>query len=324
MEHIEIARTSGRHLAFPGVAGTPDGTLVVVYREGAGHCSTDGRIVAVRSTDGGGRWTPDGGITVADTVRDDRDPAVAAAPDGRLVVTFFQNPNYTDDGTYDPALGQRCASWMVTSDDGGQTWAQARQVGVGACWSAMQFPADGSWVQSGYDQLGDPGRHGGFLRRSSDQGETWGAWQPYAQDAAGHVNFYEPAVCHWDDGRMVALLRCDTAGAGYLFHTESADWGRRWTPPRPTGVWGHPAHLLRLDGDRVLAVYGHRRDPIGVRACVSPDRGTTWDRTTEIVLRDDLGPSTDIGYPASTALPDGRILTVYYQFDRILGTIWRV
>ena len=324
MQHIQVAKAEGRHLGFPGLAKTQDGALVAVYREGAGHVSPDGKIVAVRSNDGGRGWGPAGGVTVADTDLDDRDPAVACAPDGRLVVTFFENPNYNEDGTYDSNLGQRSVSWMVTSEDGGTTWNEAQRIGPGVCWSAVQFLADGSWVMSGYDQLGEVGRSGGFLRRSHDKGQTWSAWQPYAQDPTGRVNYYEPAPCHWDDGKMVALLRTDEGGAGYLFQTESTDWGRTWTEARPTGLWGHPAHLLRLDEDRVLAVYGYRRQPIGIRGCISPDRGATWPRADQTVLRDDLGPSADIGYPVSAALSEGQILTVYYQLDRILGTIWEV
>ena len=62
---------------------------------------------------------------------------------------------------------------------------------------------------------------------------------------------------------------------------------------------------------------------MGVRAVLSHDGGVTWDMDNVIVLRDDGGtPSefrsdvqsggADIGYPISTQLSDGSILTTYY------------
>jgi hypothetical protein len=43
---------------------------------------------------------------------------------------------------------------------------------------------------------------------------------------------------------------------------------------------------------------------------VSRDGGATWQH--DLVLRDD-GPDGDLGYPASVEMPDGSLLTIYYQ-----------
>ena len=43
--------------------------------------------------------------------------------------------------------------------------------------------------------------------------------------------------------------------------TESTDGGRTWSVPRSIGVWGLPSHLLRLQDDRLVMVYGYRRKP---------------------------------------------------------------
>jgi hypothetical protein len=59
----------------------------------------------------------------------------------------------------------------------------------------------------------------------------------------------------------------------------------------------------------------------------SSDGGRTWDR--DWVLRDD-GPDWDLGYPCSAELPDGSLLTVYYQKVRagepcsLLWSRWRI
>ena len=76
-------------------------------------------------------------------------------------------------------------------------------------------------------------------------------------------------------------------------------------------MWGFPAHVLELSDGRLLCAYGYRRPPFGVRATLSYDGGETWDIANEIVVRDDGGTS-DLGYPVSIELPDGRVLMAYY------------
>jgi hypothetical protein len=81
-----------------------------------------------------------------------------------------------------------------------------------------------------------------------------------------------------------------------------------------------------LQDGRVLATYGHRRPPFGVRACLSEDEGETWDVANEKVIRDD-GLDRDMGYPSSEQLDDGSILTVYYwheedQIRHLVSSRW--
>ena len=67
-----------------------------------------------------------------------------------------------------------------------------------------------------------------------------------------------------------------------------------------------------------LGIYGYRREPFGVRACLSHDEGESWDVANELVLRAD-GINCDVGYPYAVQLPDGGIFAVYYlnqQDDR--------
>ena len=106
----------------------------------------------------------------------------------------------------------------------------------------------------------------------------------------------------------------------------SEDGGKTWTYPVETSFEGYPNHLLKLSDGRILCTYGYRRAPMGLRALMSEDGGRSWDTDTEYVLRDDgrglsnawapekrarMG-GADVGYPISTELADGTILTVYY------------
>jgi len=104
--------------------------------------------------------------------------------------------------------------------------------------------------------------------------------------------------------------------------------GCNGTDLHETPLWGHPAHLLSLGDGHLLCSYGYRRPPFGIRACLSPDGGSTWDMAHEFVLRDD-GASRDIGYPSTAQLPDGTLITVYYLHGEdgirhIACTRWRL
>ena len=81
----------------------------------------------------------------------------------------------------------------------------------------------------------------------------------------------------------------------------------------------------RLSDRTDHAAYGYRRSPYGQRAKISRDGGQTWSR--EIVL-DDQGIDGDLGYPCTVELPDGSLITAYYQklpgdnFCSVLYTKW--
>ena len=81
-----------------------------------------------------------------------------------------------------------------------------------------------------------------------------------------------------------------------------------------TPMWGYPAHLVELPDRRVLSVYGYRREPYGIRACLSEDDGETWGIGHELIVRDDLVKPA-IGYPTAVALDDGTVFTVYWDED---------
>ena len=87
-------------------------------------------------------------------------------------------------------------------------------------------------------------------------------------------------------------------------------------------------HIIRLNDNRLLVVYGRRTPPYGQRACVSRNGGATWDSENEIELCE--ASNNDLDYPASVQIDDGSILTGYYQADSpdenpcLMGTYWRL
>ena len=90
-----------------------------------------------------------------------------------------------------------------------------------------------------------------------------------------------------ESGKLLCHLR-NCMQTGHLWQVSSDDNGASWSKPEMTPIWGYPAHLVQLDDGRLLSVYGHRREPFGIRACLSRDEGDTWDYENEIIIRDDL------------------------------------
>ena len=141
---------------------------------------------------------------------------------------------------------------------------------------------------------------------------------------------HEPHAVETSDGRIVAQIRCHSKDDGFFgsIQSESEDGGRTWTEARPVGLDGLSPHLIRLADGKLLSSYGRRWGDLGEFACLSDDQGRTWDVKNEIKIAGHW--NGDLGYPASVQLPDGSILTVYYQAEQegekpcLMGTLWRV
>ncbi len=145
-----------------------------------------------------------------------------------------------------------------------------------------------------------------------------------------------PASVGLSESRILVAVRCHDGASelekarNWIDLYASNDNGSSWTllgrPVPNTGYGGNPPTLKRLHDGRLCLTYGYRDMPYGIRARVSEDSGATWD--DEIILRDDAG-NHDIGYPRTTQLPDGTLVTVYWLNDDpegeryIAATLWK-
>ena len=119
-----------------------------------------------------------------------------------------------------------------------------------------------------------------------------------------------PAPLMLPSGKIITAFRCQTSTTSAWTEVyESDDGGLTWRFLSRVNDLGSPCHLDQLDDGRIVAVYGYRIPPFGVRAKMSEDDGVTWG--PELILRDD-GGSWDLGYPRVAALKGNRVLTVYY------------
>jgi hypothetical protein len=330
-DHVTIVKEQGKHFAFPGVALLKNGDLVVVYREATIHMpDPTGKISLSRSTDGGRTWLPR--VTALDRPNfDDRDPSIFQMSDGTVLLLSSDS--------------------LCTSTDGAHTWSEPLPTPVFGPRGAVE-DEEGNIVYGGLNrevqkgELTHIGSRSVFLKadaayRSRNKGQSWeavgvAAYTTYIPGAMDYVWLDEPFMCVVPHQYWIFGARVDLDGFARIIR--SPDRGRTWEAPIKTPVWGFPQHLLPLRDGRLLMSYGYRRPPYGVRACLSYDNGKTWDLANEIVLRADGGTpegqpaevgSTDLGYPASVQLADGRIFTVYYLNSGgsncyIAGTLWEL
>ena len=80
-----------------------------------------------------------------------------------------------------------------------------------------------------------------------------------------------------------------------------------------TSILGQPLRAIVLKSGNILLTYCYRSVPAGARACISYDRGETWDTENEIILRDDIIATNWISPsgPMSVQLRDGTIFTAF-------------
>lgn len=342
-EHIVIHRQAGVYSAFPTLYQLPDGALQVSFGAGMTSSHLEPRREPMRfiSTDGGRTWRR--------TRREPINPAWAARPGGRLVVPAAHAWRYVDasrraeferrgievrnspDGRVTYAYGCH----LRTSDDGGATWHDT-EIPVPPKGLIMGFLDPATYLRLDERTIlqavyGRPTANVRFyeswLLRSADDGATWD-FLTIAADPQKKRSFGETAIARAANGDVVAMMRTEPAMGTKMWTARSSDAGKTWSRAVETPLHGHPPHLLTLRDGTLLCTYGFRDEPIGIRAALSRDHGRTWHERDIVALRaDGSGRPGDNGYPLTTELPDGTLVSVYYLTrDGVTGveaTRWR-
>lgn len=307
---------------FPHALRLRDGRIAAVVRSPANHLGIDGRLDIVFSSDDGTTWSKP--ALVVDTPIDDRDPAIGQAKDGTLVIGYYRDANYNEQGKYDRAIDKPHDTFVTLSSDGGKTWQppleiDISEIGWGSPYGRMLTLPDGAMLMPVYGlevrpagqkspkrRDGMPGdTNHSYLFRSTDNGKTWKRWSEVGD---GKMQLNETAVLRLPDGKIIAAARSRSRD---LWRTESTDEGRTWSKLRqiaPINV--HPADMVLLKDGRILLTVGHRIPPYGVIGMLSDAKGEfKWEG--HFVLMNDAY-SKDCGYPSTILLKDGQALTLYY------------
>ncbi len=350
-EHGIICRRDDpmtNYFGWPTVAVLEDGT-VVAASSGLRSCHLDpwGKIVLHFSHDGGKTFEEP--VIAHNDKIDNRDAGIIPLGGQKFAVTWFSSdtrpaseeqlnnlrgtepgsPAWNewvrrardymadwDNDTVDALLG----SWLKITGDGGKTWTRPIRVPVTAP-HGFAVMADGSFGYLGKRYTEEYRTLGGTLGpvqyvASKDGGFTWEVRGTVPTTDTKLDVYHEPHVIQLKNGRLMGCLRVEQEAYGTKL-TFSDDGGYTWTEPGPLMTpGGLPSHLMRHSSGAIIMSYGYRYPGFGSRAVISCDEGETW--SDEIILRED-GSNGDLGYAASAELPNGDMITVYYQ--RVSGDV---
>lgn len=357
MKNTIVYKDPNAYSCFPSIIKKDNGELLVAFRRAGGfsleavrqgkydHVDKGARIAMCRSLDDGLTWEPATIFPQFDLECGEQDPSIGLFDHDQLIINFFQwrvVPAEEKNRLLYPTRQQYDGSWsdvegpfIIRSFDDGKSWDKSpikvldRPLPrAGTSDAVIELP-DGTLMMGIYcADFGSPICRA-YTIRSFDQGISWDKPVLIAKNCENKISFEEPALAITKEGHLIAVLRAgEPRKYQYLYRAFSYDSGKSWANLEQTPMCGHPAHVLRLSDGRLLCAYGYRRQPYGIRACISNDSGKTWDIEHEFVLRDD-GESVDLGYPCSAELDNGTIVTVYYIHGQdgirhIAATHWQL
>lgn len=329
------------YFAWPTVARLKNGRIAAAasgYR--LRHVCPFGKTVMSVSENGGETYSLP--MPVIDTVLDDRDAGLCPFGESGLILTSFNNSAafqrskpyaegyslaYLDKVT--PEMEDKyLGSTFRVSFDNGVTFGPLYKSPVTSPHGPVEL-ADGTvlWVgrtHSAVDIFEDGNKLCAYtLDPHTGEMELRGEIPPVFEDGV-LLGSCEPHTVGLPDGRLLCHIRVQEHGYFSLYQSESADGGISWTEPVALldKKGGAPSHMVLLRDGVLLATYGYRQVPCGIRYMVSRDLGKTW--SAGHVLYEDLGEYSldghtedagnhkDIGYPSTVECADGSLLTVYY------------
>lgn len=149
-----------------------------------------------------------------------------------------------------------------------------------------------------------------IVPRDDPMGNADGDYDDPSVAFVGHRWFY-PRGYMLPSGRIICVVRCQRDPTGVMWSEvfNSDDGGDTWHFLSRINDFGAPASLVVMPDGRVVAIYGYRLAPSGIRAAVSEDGGKTWG--PEIIVRDD-GGSWDLGYPNVWHVEGNKVGCLYY------------
>ena len=301
--------------AWPNMTKLDGDELVVAIYNQPIHGRWYGDVEIWGSTDGGSIWERRGAAAPGEPPGNRMNVAAGRAADGDLIVIASGWTPVMEPGTDDPTFAfqeRRVLDPRVCrSADGGRSWQRADTVAL------PEEKAQRWWIPFGdivagpkglavafYSSTTDGKSNSAWFLRSDDDGRTWSDGSLIAAD-----DYNETDLLHLGQRRWLAA--CRTRGDGHLELFASDDDGRTWSSRGPLSLPGqHPAHLTQLSDGRLLLTCGLRNEGMhGVAVRFSEDEGQKWQAPRVLV---DLQQATDCGYPSSSQLSDGIIVTAYY------------
>ncbi len=338
--------------AFPGICVTASGRWICTFRAAPTKGATARQqVLLCWSDDEGLSWSsPCEPFEAPDT--DEGTPGilrtghVAALHDGRLlaVLSWIEHAdperaffNEETEGLLDTRV---CLSF---SSDEGQHWTTpsfmsprpyvvpSPTTGPIVCLANGDLICQLELNKPYFDTR--PWLHQSVLVFSRDGGQTWGEQCVVSDDPSRFVFYWDQRLGQLDDDALLDVFWTFHRASGkYLnIHARrSVDGGRNWSAMWDTEVPGQPAAPVQLDHGLIAMVYVDRTAEPCIKLRTSPDDGRSWPAETEQTIFQSARrlPNPDsqsmqeawdemvafsLGLPATTRLPNGDLLVVFYE-----------
>ena len=286
IEKRTISRSDHIYEAFPDIARTRSGALVLVYRECMGHAPFPfSRIAMRRSLDGGSNWSERKILLETVVSAEVVDKARAwLAPDA---LAGYEESLSRIQEPWQKGASINCQR-LITLADGSLMLVADIRIAVGRA---------ARWVNK--------------MWRSTDEGLTWSRPVDVPLDREGIV----PQLTQLRDGRILFGLAVQEQGKDLQGVTFSSDNGKTWSKiellPRKEGLLElDETGFVELDDGtlvgfgRNVALERQRRPSTGLKV-ISTDGGRTWEGPFETWL---LGLT---GRPTAGLLASGEVCVTY-------------
>ncbi|MCE9589598.1 MAG: glycoside hydrolase [Planctomycetes bacterium] len=326
------------HYHPPNLTVLRNGEVVIAVREGSDHLSIDGRIVLVRSKDGGRTWGRKE-LLYDLGESDHRSAAIFELSNGDWVTHDYRaGSEYNEHKVWDLSCMTGPTLWGAWSSDKGKTWSFTdRPLTVPGMHPyaeverhMIQLPSGRLILAANYMPFAPDGVHANTdgtqiaIFHSDDNGRHWSV---LAKLPNHPFTLGECTMLRTKSGRIVLIARSQPQGGtnmverGALLQSVSLDEGLTWSPlvDTPMSSMNSPGHLLQLQDGRILCTHASRAYPGSIFTTLSRDEGRTWDTANTKVVTNDL-QNFDSCYPTSGQLADGTIITTWYA--NVLGKFY--
>lgn len=252
------------HNGFPGVCQLTNDDLLVTYRTGLDHTTTDGNTEEVRSTDDGATWGSP--ASVLNNANDVRDQGLTTLSSGLVIRTWFERN-----------AGVVTSYSAVSTTSAATAWNAAVTMGSSFTdYTTVSAPAvelsNGDLIVAVYGENIADTLQSIRLVKSTDDGASWADAGLVASATTFGVSLQEPNIALMDNGDLVCMVRTDNN----IMRTYSTDSGTTWD--RLTNVWagyGRPSVVQRPSDGATVCMY-RQLSTDDCRFRTSWDRGRTW------------------------------------------------
>lgn len=330
-----------RNAYHPSLNVLSDREWLITHDIGTSTETLDYHTQAIRTLDEGKTWAVEGPVVAKPATPPTTHTLRTRHLRDRRVLGFGKWENrqgYETQRSNRETLGQvPMQLFWIDSTDGGRNWSAPHWITpplAGPTWELchpiIELP-DHSWaapVATWRDWNGNlPNGEVSGLLLSTDGGTTWPRFVPTFDGRVSGIIHWEQSVVVRRDGTLLATAWAydprsrETRPSVYVI---SADGGRTFAAPRPTGFLAQTCKIVELPSGKIAAAYRRHDRPglwieiasVDAAGWHSERRGLLWGIATS-GMEGRTSTSEELnnlrfGYPSLAALPDGNLVIAFW------------